>query len=111
MSSEARSAATSWHSAEAGLAVGVEAAGVVAVGVVEAGDDGAAEVVLPDPLAAPDVVVLDPQATVTSPAASATAQTFQADQTSVIPLMSPQHRLSRPTGPHPRWVSNYERLG
>jgi len=87
LSSEARSAATSWHSAEAGLAAGVKAAGVDAAGVDAAGDDGAAEVVLPGALAAPDEVLLDPQATVTSPAASATAQTFQADRTSAIRLM------------------------
>ena len=82
LSSEARSAATSWHSTEAGLAAGVDAAGVDA-----ASDDGAAEVVLLDAPAAPDEVLLDPQATVTSPAASATVQTFQAGRTSVIRLM------------------------
>jgi hypothetical protein len=65
----------------------VEAAGVEAAGVEAAGDDGATEVVLPGALAAPDEVPLDPQATVTSPAANATAQTFQADPTSVIRLM------------------------
>jgi hypothetical protein len=88
LSSEARSAATSWHSAEAGLAAGVEAAGAEAAGVEAAGDDGAAEVELPGALATPDEVLLDPQATVTSPAANATAQTFQADRTNVIRLMS-----------------------
>jgi hypothetical protein len=68
---------------------------------VAAGDDRAAEVVLPDPPAIPDEVLLDPQATVTSPAAAATTQTFQAGRASVIPLMSARHRLSRATGPHP----------
>jgi hypothetical protein len=60
---------------------------VDAAGVDAAGDDGAAEVVLPGALAAPDEVLLDPQATETSPAASTTVQTFQADRTNVIRLM------------------------
>jgi hypothetical protein len=68
-------------------AAGVDAAGVDAASVDAAGDDGAAEVVLPGALAAPDEVLLEEQATVTSPAASATVQTFQAGRTSVIRLM------------------------
>jgi len=93
VSSDARSAATSWHSAETGLAAGVEAAGEVAPG-----DDGAAEVAPPDAPAAPDEVLLDPQATVTNPAASTTPQTFQAGRASFIRLMSPQHPSRGPQG-------------
>jgi len=69
----------------------VEAAGVDAAGVDAAGDDGAAEVVLPGALAAPDDVLLDPQATVTSPVASATAQSCLAS-----PLAG--HGTSPPAG-------------